>query len=51
MSFRPQESLFDHRLRSEESSRQKADSIRANPVRAGLIEQQEDWPYVWIPEG
>jgi len=42
--------LFEHRLRKEESFREKADYIRANPVRAGLVEKAEDWPYVVIVE-
>jgi REP element-mobilizing transposase RayT/mono/diheme cytochrome c family protein len=42
-----QRDFFDHRLRKDESYREKADSIRANPVRAGLIAVSEDWPYFW----
>jgi mono/diheme cytochrome c family protein len=34
-------------LRKEESYQEKADYIRANPVRAGLIAASEDWPYFW----
>ena len=40
--------FFEHRLRKEESLREKADYILANPVRAGLVERTEDWPYVFI---
>jgi putative transposase len=43
-----QRDWFDHRLRTEESYREKADYILANPVRAGLIARAEDWPYVRI---
>ena len=39
-----QRNFFDHRLRSYES--EKADYIRQNPVRAGLILPDETWPYV-----
>ena len=48
-----QRDFFDHRLRKEESYKEKADYILANPVRAGLIRQSEEWPYVWIadPQG
>ena len=41
-----QDGFFDHRLRSLESAVEKADYIRMNPVRAGLIKQASDWPYV-----
>ena len=27
----------------------KSDYILQNPVRAGLIEKYEDWPYVLLP--
>src|SRR5436190_945036 len=39
--------FFDHRLRKDESYREKADYIRANPVRAGFVKAPEDWPYYW----
>jgi REP element-mobilizing transposase RayT/mono/diheme cytochrome c family protein len=42
-----QRDFFDHRLRKEESYREKADYIRANPVRAGLVTQPEQCPYFW----
>jgi len=45
-----QRDFFEHRLRKEESFREKADYILANPVRAGLVKRQEDWPYVFIAE-
>jgi putative transposase len=38
--------FFEHRLRREESLREKADYILANPIRAGLVSTEEDWPYV-----
>ncbi len=41
-----QPEFFDHLLRSEESMAQKWDYVRENPVRAGLVERREDWPYV-----
>jgi REP element-mobilizing transposase RayT len=46
-----QRDFFEHRLRREESRRQKADYILNNPIRAGLVARAEDWPYVWFPEG
>ena len=40
-----QRDFFDHRLRGWESATEKAHYIRMNPVRAGLCEKPEDWPY------
>jgi putative transposase len=40
--------FFEHRLRQDESFREKADYILLNPVRAGLVQTPEDWPYVFI---
>src|SRR5204862_674511 len=40
--------FFDHRLRKDENYREKADYIRANPVRAGLVKPSEDWPYLGL---
>jgi REP element-mobilizing transposase RayT/mono/diheme cytochrome c family protein len=45
-----QRDFFDHRLRKDESYREKADYIRANPVRAGLIAASEAWPYFWVAD-
>ena len=44
-----QRNFFEHRLRNEENVQQKADYILYNPVRAGLIENLQDWPYTWMP--
>jgi hypothetical protein len=41
-----QDGFFDHRLRSLESAVEKANYIRMNPSRAGLIEDAALWPYV-----
>ena len=43
-----QKDFFEHRLRHDESARQKADYILANPVRAKLVARPEDWPHVWF---
>ena len=40
-----QEGFFDHLLRSQESYSQKWDYVRMNPVRAGLCDMPEQWPY------
>jgi putative transposase len=45
-----QRDFFEHRLRRDESARQKADYILFNPVRAGLVSRPEDWAFVFIPE-
>lgn len=37
--------FFDHLSRSDESYAQKWEYVRQNPVRAGLVELAEDWPY------
>jgi REP-associated tyrosine transposase len=44
--IRWQRNFFDHRLRRNESLDEKASYIMNNPVRAGLVQNQEDWPYV-----
>ncbi len=42
-----QRGFFDHRLRGSESHREKAAYIRMNPVRKGLVDIPDAWPYVW----
>jgi REP-associated tyrosine transposase len=36
---------FDRLLRSDESTEEKWQYIRENPVRACLVENWQDWPY------
>jgi len=36
---------FHHRLRREESYLQKWEYVRLNPVRAGLVDDAENWPF------
>ena len=43
--IRWQRDFFDHRLRTVESATEKANYIRMNPVRAGLVESPNAWPY------
>jgi len=43
-----QRNFFDHRLRQEESSREKVDYILNNPVRRGFVREAREWPYVWM---
>ncbi len=40
-----QKGFFDHVMRSEESYEQKWLYVVQNPVRAGLVQGQRDWPY------
>jgi REP element-mobilizing transposase RayT len=42
-----QRDFFDHRLRSESEFTAKAQYVRLNPVRAGLVARPEDWPHTW----
>jgi len=43
--FQWQPEFFDHVLRSEQSYSEKWDYVRHNPVRAGLVDDAEAWPY------
>jgi putative transposase len=40
-----QRRFFDHVLRNEESYAQKWEYVRDNPVRAGFVQNADDWPY------
>ncbi|HEX4139220.1 MAG TPA: transposase [Candidatus Methylacidiphilales bacterium] len=44
-----QRNYFDHCIRNEENDFYKSEYILHNPVRAGLVEKWEDWPYFWMP--
>ena len=46
-----QRDFFEHRLRHDESRREKADYILQNPVRGKLIARAEDWPFVYFGDG
>jgi putative transposase len=50
LGVRWQRDFFEHRLRKEESFREKADYVLANPVRSGFVKRWEDWPYRFIAE-
>ncbi len=45
MAWQWLEGCFDRLLRSDESLSEKWEYLRQNPVRAGLVEHSEDWPY------
>ncbi|MGD9612061.1 MAG: transposase [Kiritimatiellia bacterium] len=40
-----QEDYFDRYLRSAENYSEKWSYVEANPVRKGLVERADDWPY------
>jgi len=44
-----QRNFFDHRLRHDESLAEKFAYICQNPMRAGLVHNEQDWAYVFIP--
>jgi REP element-mobilizing transposase RayT len=44
-----QRDFFDHRLRHDKSPRAKAGYILENPVRCGLEDDPQKWPYLWRP--
>ena len=46
-----QRDFFEHRLRHDESRRQKADYILENPVRKKLVPRPEAWPFVYFATG
>jgi hypothetical protein len=37
--------FFDHVIRNAENYARKWEYVRQNPVRAGLVERVEEWPY------
>jgi putative transposase len=43
-----QRDFFEHRLRSNESKREKADYILMNPVRRGLVDEPQKWPFILV---
>ena len=40
-----QQGFFDHLIRHSESYAEKWEYVRANPVRAGLVANVNDWPW------
>ena len=41
-----QKTFFDHLLRSSESYSENWNYVRQNPVRAGLVRNAEEWPFL-----
>jgi putative transposase len=46
LSINWQRDFFDHRLRNHHELTAKTSYILMNPVRRGLCERAEDWPWV-----
>ncbi len=46
-----QRDFFDHRLRGDEKLDETVFYILNNPVRAGLVDEWQKWPHVWIRDG
>ncbi|MBI4663095.1 MAG: hypothetical protein HY735_30170 [Verrucomicrobia bacterium] len=44
-----QRDFFDHRLRNHHEETEKLSCVAMNPVRKGLCERAEDWPWVYRP--
>ncbi|PYQ58049.1 MAG: hypothetical protein DMF58_16590 [Acidobacteria bacterium] len=42
-----QHESFDHELRRDESLRQKAEYVCANPLRRGLVKTGEEYSWIW----
>ena len=45
-----QRGFFDHRIRNDESFEEQEDYVAKNPVRKGLCEDAEEWPFAmrWV---
>lgn len=43
-----EEESFDHVLRSDESLKEKAEYIRLNPVRRGLVRRPQEYRWLWV---
>src|ERR1051326_7432319 len=46
-----QRDFFEHRLRHDESRREKAEYILQNPIRKKLVTRSQDWPFVYFGNG
>jgi putative transposase len=42
-----QEEFFDHVLRSNDSLAEKVDYVCLNPVRAGLVDSEDEYKWLW----
>ena len=50
LGIRFQSDCFEHRIRNESEFAEKWHYIRENPVRKGLVDMPDEWPY-WIAFG
>jgi len=48
LGIRWQRGFFEHRLRGNEAISAKVEYLRQNPVRAGLVQTPDAWPYLWV---
>jgi REP element-mobilizing transposase RayT len=46
-----QRDFFEHRLRHEESRRDKANYILQNPIRKKFVKSPEEWPFIYFADG
>ena len=46
-AIRWQRDFFDHRIRNDASREEKWHYIRNNPVRKGLVQTPDEWPFQW----
>jgi len=46
-----EEESFDHVLRSDEHLMEKAEYLRQNPVRRGLVRRPEEYRWLWVSPG
>ena len=46
-----QDESFDHVMRGDESLQETIEYIRQNPVRKGLVENPEDYQWLWVACG
>jgi REP element-mobilizing transposase RayT len=51
IGIRWQRDFFDHRLRRDEKYNETAEYVLHNPVRAGLVDDWQKWPHVWMAAG
>ncbi len=42
-----EESFYDHGIRNEESYLRQLNYVLHNPVRKGLVEEWQDWPFLF----
>jgi putative transposase len=47
VAVRWQQDFFEHRLRSDEHFGAKRQYLRQNPVRAGLVQDADEWPFLY----